>query len=93
MRSYEDILREFKKGIEEIALLERLAVTERSKVATDLGISYAALSMRIETIKKHAVWYSWYAKRIAALKRQFPYLQGLLAPKKPMRIEDVGLEL
>ena len=88
MKSYEQILSEFKKGKVEIELLETLCVTERSKVATDLGITYDALTKRIETLKKHAIWYEWYTKQLHRIKRTYPFAVGLLAPKKPTLLEE-----
>lgn len=93
MKSKHDILRDWKKGREEIELLETLAGTERSKVAVDLGINYDALTSRIETIRRHAIMYPWYSSEIKRLSKQFPYIAGLLAPQKPDTIDLEDMEL
>jgi len=91
MKSRQEVIRDWKKGREEIDLLVRLAGTERSKVATDLGVNYEALTARIETLRKHAILYEWYTIQRKKLERQFPYIVGLLAPQKPetMDLEDI----
>ena len=93
MKSKAEVLKEFNKGRAEVDLLEQLATRERSLVATHLKISYHALTMRIETIRRHAIQYEWYTKRVNALKKQFPYIAGLLAPQKPTALEEEEFEL
>lgn len=93
MKSKQEVIHDWKKGREEIELLETLAGTERSKVATDLGINYEALTSRIETIRRHAIMYPWYASEIKRLSKHFPYIAGLLAPQKPDTIDLEVMEL
>jgi hypothetical protein len=83
VKSAERLIKNWKKGQEEIATLEMLATKERPKVAEDLGISYDALSSRIITIKKRVILMEWYLKEVNQLKRISPYIVGLLAPSRP----------
>lgn len=93
MKSREQLIKEWIKGRAEIDLLEQLATRERKIVAENLGITVDALYKRIETLRRHAVCYPWYSKKIAALKKQFPYIEGLLAPQKPTLLEEEEFEL
>ena len=88
MKSREQLIREWTKGRAEIDLLENLATQERKIIAENLGISVDALNKRIETIRRHSVLYPWYSGEIKRLKKQFPYLAGVLAPQKPS-IDDL----
>jgi len=81
--SEEKVIKAWEQGNKEIDLLEMLGMTERAKVAAELRITPQALSLRIKTLRKHAILYEWYTKKVVELKRRFPYLAGLMAPQKP----------
>jgi len=83
VKSAERLIKGWKKGQEEIHMLELLASMERGKVCEQLEISYDALQSRINTAKKHAVLWDWYMKELNQLKRISPYIVGLLAPSRP----------
>ena len=83
MKSKATLIREWKKGREEINTLDMLASTTRPRVAEKLRISQGALTQRIATIKMHVILYGWYMDEVKKLKKLSPYIVGLLAPKQP----------
>ena len=93
MKSKATLIREWKKGRQEINTLDMLASMTRGRVAEKLGISRGALTQRIETIKMHAILYGWYMDELKKLKKLSPYIVGLLAPKKPDVDDLEGVEL
>ena len=93
MKSKATLIREWKKGREEINTLDMLASTTRPRVAEKLGISRGALTQRLETIKMHVILWGWYMDEVKKLKKLSPYIVGLLAPKKPDVDDLEGVEV